>query len=102
MTSANKKIGYYDFKHSYQYPMNGGTPMEITSSSETKGEKVGEKKGSVQTTRVQDNHPWRQPRLPRKTYVPMEEEIPKRAKVLFPQAGEKSYGDANSSQRHGL
>lgn len=76
--------------------------MEITSSGETKGEKVGEKKGSVQTTRVQDNPTWKQPRVPRKTYIPMEEEIPRKAKVLFPQAGEKSYGDANHCVGHML
>lgn len=46
MTSANKKPAYYDFKHSYQYPMSHGTPMEITSNEETKSEK---KSAPVQT-----------------------------------------------------
>lgn len=85
MTSANKKFGYYDFKHSYQYPMNGATAMEITSSGETKGEKVGEKKGSVQKPRTQDNPPWRAPRIQRKTHEKVEEgPIRQNQKILFP------------------
>jgi len=39
MTSANKKVGYYDFKLSYQYPMSNAIQMDVTSDKETKGQK---------------------------------------------------------------
>lgn len=71
MTSANKKLGYYDFKHSYQYPMSNATPMDITRDQETKGQKeAGAPKTSVQEAQVRSEKEYIPPHLcKRKTPV---------------------------------
>jgi len=76
--------------------------MEITSSGETKGEKVGEKKGNVQTTRVKDYPTWRAQRVPKKEVQQMEEAIPARPKFLFPGNSKQSETASNSTARHDI
>lgn len=85
MTSANKKVGHYDFRVSYQYPMSNGTPMEITSNVETKGEGK-ETKGMEERERKVEVH--KKALIPphlceRKTSV-------QRQKYYFPEGFEKS------------
>jgi len=78
MTSANKKFGYYDFKHSYQYPMSNATPMEITSNSEKKGEeKARSFSERCESTPIWDPKKYVPPHLSKRKVVPKE-------KWLFP------------------
>lgn len=102
MTSANKKIGYYNFRISYQYPMSNGTPMEITPNAETKGEKVGEKDLSKGERKIQDySKDIRQPRVQKKALQQMEVETPRKVhKTFFPL--EKGPTDPNSIKGHGV
>lgn len=97
MTSANKKLGYYDFKHSYQYPMSNATPMEITSSKETKGVHSENKGANVETGKKVHYKYVRQPRVQKKEVQQIQEpETPRKVhKTFFPL--EKSTTDTNSS-----
>lgn len=101
MTSANKKVGNYDFRISYQYPMNGTTSGESSSQMETSGSSMENKNGAVPSKKermeayLKEFYPTlkRGPRVEAK----MEERLP-REKILFPQTRPKGTGDPNSSK----
>lgn len=64
MTSANKKVGHYDFKHSYQYPMSNAKPMDITSDKETKVQKeAGPLPEAIEPQKVWDPKKYVPPHL---------------------------------------
>lgn len=104
MTSANKKFGYYDFKVSYQYPMSNATPMEITSKGETHVQEGCEKetKDVGREKKTKDYPAWRAQRIPYKEIPKVQEQIPARAKFLFPGTREKSQTTSHTSAGHSL
>jgi len=99
MTSANKKHGYYDFKHSYQYPMNNAIPMDITPKGETNVQERNEKetKDVAREKKTKDYPAWRAQRIPYQEIQKVQENIQARPKFLFSRHSKKGQTDTNTS-----
>lgn len=104
MTSANKKFGYYDFKHSYQYPMSNAIPMDITTKGETNVQERSEKetKDVEREKKTKDYPPWRAQKRTLHTFPKVQEAFQARKKYLFPGNSEKGQTAANTTTGYHL
>lgn len=86
MTSANKKPAYYDFKHSYQYPMNGYPMENSTKHDNSSSHKSAETKKEIppREENLQEKKGLQAKTTSRKVgRVPKEVAPIKRKKILF-------------------
>jgi len=99
MTSANKKPAYYDFKHSYQYPMNHGTMEDFTKKDDLSGKEtknVPQEAMGREKKNVPEKGLYKKVGKRKVVWVPQTVEAIKRKKILFPSQKNPTDPDASN------